>query len=126
MAQQGAGGRLAEVLLRASSMLAMGITQQAGRGLMARQPIPQGTVVLQECPLVCAPAPQHRGEARVTTLPPEVTVCACTEVCGCKFTTEHSLFMNRYMHAQTSGVLRLPSGIRASPAAAADGRTAIL
>lgn len=62
MAQQTAGGRLAELLQRASGMLALGITQQAGRGLVARQHIPQSTVVLEEVPLVCAPAPQHRGK----------------------------------------------------------------
>ena len=52
--------RLLELLKRTAS-LALGVTEHAGRGLVAKALIRQGTVVLTEEPIVCAPAPQHRG-----------------------------------------------------------------
>lgn len=96
MAQQSGGRRLAELLQRASSMLALGITQQSGRGLVARRPISQGTIVLEETPLVCAPAPQHRGkvtllarhdapsmlERRQGRAPPRVVICPHRHACA--------------------------------------------
>ncbi len=55
-------GRLLKLLRRASSSLALGVTDHAGRGLVARQPVQQGAVILSEVPLAAAPAPQHRGK----------------------------------------------------------------
>ena len=101
MAQQNAGGRLAEALSRVSSMLALGITQQAGRGLVARRAIPQGTVVLQESPLVCAPAPQHRGKVLAML----AVRSACVHV---SLYTQTVQLLN---NLQQTGVLRLPAGV---------------
>ena len=52
--------RLLELLKRTAS-LAVGVTEHAGRGLVAKALIRQGSIVLTEEPIVCAPAPQHRG-----------------------------------------------------------------